>query len=111
MIKPMLAVQYFDQGVEGKYDGYGVVAGFSAPVLGGKTFVQAGYADADVIKYVGPEDQYKVMQVSAGYEYALSKRTVVYAAAGYMQQKTEVANNTEKKVKTTEVLFGMTHTF
>lgn len=113
MVKPMLAVQYFDGGKAGGKEGVGVVAGATAPLFGGKAYAQVGYADYDKIKVDGTaEDQVKVYQVALGYDYALSKRTVVYAYTGYMQDKTDKALNAgEKKVKTTQFSVGITHNF
>ena len=48
--------------------------------------------------------------VGVGYEYPLSKRTFVYTAAGYTEKKVEWKGQ-EDKTKTSEVMFGMVHTF
>ena len=47
--------------------------------------------------------------IGAGYEYKISKRTMIYTAAGYSEQKTKTTSTT--KTKTTEVMAGLVHTF
>ncbi|WP_295480449.1 porin [Sutterella sp.] len=94
VVKPYLSAAYFKDGsvdsmagmtyaAKGSvFDGWGVMAGASAPVAGGTAVFTVGYLDA--------EDQAKAAQkdmtrwvVGAGYSYKLSKRTTVYADAGY----------------------------
>ncbi len=108
MVKPMVAVQYFDQGKESLNKGYGVVAGATAPLAGGLAKVQVGYNDYENVK-VSANDGNNWL-VGATYEYPLSKRTKVYTAAGYTQEKSTTAG-VESKTKTTEVMAGLVHTF
>lgn len=121
MIKPMLAVQYFDDGVtlttapdtpaddqkKGE-EGYGVALGATAPVFGGTLKVTGGYADYE---YVGTNTDANTWMVGVGYEYPLSKRTFLYTAAGYEQTTQEPANEAKKEARTYEVMCGMVHKF
>lgn len=123
MVKPMVAVQYWDGGLlkeqtsndHFKYNGgltkgYGVVVGATAPVLGGNVKATLGYNDYEDLAEVKTYDGNNLM-VGVGYEYPLSKRTLVYTAAGYNQfEKDMVAGGTEK-TKSQEVMFGMIHKF
>ena len=107
MVKPMLAVQYFDEGKTGAQKGYAVVAGATAPLAGGTFKFTAGYRDAEAAD--DADIDYKKMMVGVGYEYPLSKRTKVYTGAGYREAKTEALTTTKKKE--TEVMAGLVHTF
>lgn len=121
MVKPMVAVQYWDGGLltdadkhfkndGGLTKGYGVVVGATAPVLGGTVKATLGYNDYEDLADVKTYDGNNLM-VGVGYEYPLSKRTLVYTAAGYNQfEKDKVAGGTEK-TKSQEVMFGMVHKF
>ena len=122
MVKPMLAVQYWDNGLKGKFapatakdahkmtgtKGYGVVVGATAPVLGGSLKVTSGWNDYEAID-VDDADANNWM-VGVGYEYSLSKRTLVYTAAGYTEEKFKVSGETYKN-KTSEVMLGLVHKF
>lgn len=119
MVKPMLAVQYWDGALASDAakptfrspttKGYGVVVGATAPVLGGNFKATVGYNDYEDL-HTKTYDGNNFM-VGAGYEYPLSKRTLVYTAAGYSQtEKDKVVGGTDK-TKTTEVMFGMVHKF
>lgn len=115
MIKPMFAVQYWNGGVEsgtpsGAFkdtEGYGLVIGATAPVLGGTLKATAGWNDFEDAK--DTDTDYNNWMVGVGYEYSLSKRTSVYTAAGYKEAKTKAATTT--KEKTTEVMVGIVHKF
>lgn len=114
MVKPMVAVQYFDGGKDvdvantALNKGYGFVVGGTAPLVGGTLKVQLGWNDYEDVKTGATEGNNIITGV--GYEYPLSKRTFVYTAAGYTQVKTEKAG-VETKTKTSEVMLGMVHTF
>ena len=113
MVKPMVAVQYFDGGKDVDVDtalnkGYGFVVGGTAPLVGGTLKVQLGWNDYEDVKTGATEGNNIITGV--GYEYPLSKRTFVYTAAGYTQGKTEKAG-VETKTKTSEVMLGMVHKF
>lgn len=123
MVKPMLAVQYWDGGLAktnatyyknegGQTKGYGVVASAVAPLVGGTFKASVGYNDYEPVSTDAATDyDGNNLMVGVGYEYPLSKRTSVYTAAGYNQiEKDKVAGGTDKK-KTTEVMVGMIHKF
>ena len=113
--KAFLAGQYFDNDkhtyldeTKGYVKGYGVTVGAKTPVLGGVLTTQVGYGDAEDIE--NSDATYKAWNVAALYHYGLSKRTTVYGAVGYANQKDEDVNyEYEKKATTFGV--GMIHTF
>ena len=114
MIKPMFAVQYWNGGIEKTTgaafktsEGYGLVIGATAPVLGGTLKATAGWNDFEDVK--DTDTDYNNWMLGVGYEYSLSKRTSVYTAAGYKEAKTKAATTT--KEKTTEVMVGLVHKF
>ena len=118
MVKPMVAVQYFDGGKDedktadnkktALNKGYGFVVGGTAPLVGGTLKVQLGWNDYEDVKTGATEGNNIITGV--GYEYPLSKCTYLYTAAGYTQVKTEKAG-VETKTKTSEVMLGMVHKF
>ncbi|WP_274956128.1 porin [Duodenibacillus massiliensis] len=99
------------------FDGFGVNVGATAPIGAGQFLVSAGYGKGDV-NYNTQDakisaDAY-IIQV--GYTYPFSKRTNLYAGAGYMQTSMEdgyITDNTtsDKDFKTTQVMFGLLHKF
>lgn len=109
----------FVKGNEWRYsfDGFGVNVGATAPIGAGQFLVSAGYGKGDV-NYNTQDakisaDAY-IIQV--GYTYPFSKRTNLYAGAGYMQTSMEdgyITDNTtsDKDFKTTQVMFGLLHKF
>lgn len=128
MVKPMLAVQYWDGGLQqglledpvdgddhfknngGLTKGYGVVVGATAPLLGGNFKATVGYNDYEDLADVKTYDGNNLM-LGVGYEYPLSKRTLVYTAAGYNQFEKDFVAGGSKKTKSQEVMFGMVHKF
>ncbi len=118
--KLMFAGQYFDMGKFRTYDedteaykqgygqkGWGGIISVTAPVAGGTVYGSVGYKDAED---VGDSSiDYKLWNIGLGYAYSFSKRTTVYAAAGYTEDKKEAAKTT--KTKTTEVAIGLVHKF
>ena len=115
MIKPMFAVQYWNGGAESSTkgafkdtEGYGLVIGATAPVLGGTVKATAGWNDFEDVK--DTDTDYNNWMVGVSYEYSLSKRTSVYTAAGYKEAQAKKTANTEK-TKTTEVMVGLVHKF
>ena len=121
VVKPFLAASYFKDGKVsaipgadangGVYDGYGIVLGANAPLFGGTLKATAGYLDAEkqnVPAGVQGEDISRFI-VGAGYEYKLSKRTVVYADAGYGQD--DIDNRDADKPSYFQAAVGMAHYF
>ena len=124
--KLMFAGQYFDMGeyVNKKTEsvagvavtsfspkagqkGWGGIISVTAPVAGGTVYGSVGYKDAE--DTVTDNKDYKLWNIGLGYAYNFSKRTSVYAAAGYTEDKTETTSTT--KTKTTEVAIGLVHKF
>ena len=92
--------------------GFGAMAGVGAPVAGGTAMFAVGYAKAEEATDNAATKDYEVTRlgVSAGYNYALSKRTDVYAVAAYYQDDQDTGT-TSTKPTTTNVFVGMRHTF
>ena len=61
--------------------------GAKAPVAGGTAFAAVSYRDAE--DTVDSKVQFKRFSVGTGYSYPFSKRTNVYGALGYAQEKGE----------------------
>ena len=100
------------------FDGFGVNVGATAPIGAGEFLVSAGYGKGDVnydTKDAKISADAYIIQV--GYTYPFSKRTNLYAGAGYMQTSMEDGfSNTDgttsdKDFKTTQVMFGLLHKF
>ena len=110
--KVFLAANYLDNGVAKIYDQvrdysqYGVSLSVAAPIASGTLEAAAGYSVGkdDMIK-VG-DDEVKILNVGAMYKYPLSKRTYVYAGAGYDQEE-KFGVDTD----TIEVISGIAHHF
>lgn len=130
--KVFLAGQYFKaapnyagmaelvKGEEWRYsfDGFGVNVGATAPIGAGEFLVSAGYGKGDL--NVNTKDAKRSADayiIQVGYTYPFSKRTNLYAGAGYMQTSmedgfTNTDNTTsDKDFKTTQVMFGLLHKF
>ena len=82
--------------------------GVSAPVAGGKLYASAGYKDAELT--INSDTKQKAFNLGLGYTYNFSKRTMFYTAAGYQEDKDEVASSSTKP-KTTTDLTGLVHKF
>lgn len=122
VVKPFLAASYFKDGTvgamagvggnAGNYDGYGVVLGANAPLFGGTLKATAGYLKAEE-QNVATGDKAEDIDrfiVGAGYEYKLSKRTLVYVDAGYGQDDIDNKTNGDKPAYF-QAAFGMAHYF
>lgn len=120
VVKPFLAASYFKDGslstipgadkIGGVYDGYGVVLGANAPLFGGTLKATAGYLKADQQNEADADaEDVSRFIVGAGYEYKLSKRTVVYADAGYGQD--DIDNRDADKPSYFQAAVGMAHYF
>ena len=101
------------------FDGFGVNVGATAPIGAGEFLVSAGYGKGD-LNYNTQDDKRSADAyiIQVGYTYPFSKRTNLYAGAGYMQTSMEDGiSNTDgtysgdKDFKTTQVMFGLLHKF
>lgn len=95
----------------GDATGWSVMAGVAVPVGGGTVKTSFGYLDASSDAYNHKSDRvvdkdFSRFMAAAGYEYYLSKRTTLYAGAGYIQDS--VANSDPRWV---QVNCGLTHKF
>lgn len=116
MVKPMVAVQYFDGGKDvdvantALNKGYGFVVGGTAPLVGGTLKVQLGWNDYEDVKTGATEGNNIITGV--GYEYPLSKRTFVYGGAGYyVDSYDKVAAGRDDKASVAAVNAGLVHKF
>lgn len=118
-VKPFVMGQYFKNlqttsigdgwvdapkaGAEG-FTGYGLGVGAIVPLGSAKLKVAAYYTDAEM---EDTDTDYTTFAVGAKYEYFLSKRTSVYAGAGYFQYDPDGA----KQQESYSALTGLTHRF
>ncbi len=107
VVKAFLAGNYYEAGktTTTDYSQYGVSVSVKAPVASGSLEAAVGYSVGKDDMKVG-EDEVKILNVGAFYKYPLSKRTYVYAGAGYDQQE-EYGVDTD----TIEVISGIAHHF
>ena len=81
--------KHIESYLKGDWDGYGVILGASAPLVGGTAHMTIGYMDAEeqnkAVNNIGADLTRYTFAV--GYEYPLSKRTKVYADAGYFKDE------------------------
>lgn len=100
------------------FDGFGVNVGATAPIGAGEFLVSAGYGKGDL--NVDTQDAKRSADayiIQVGYTYPFSKRTNLYAGAGYMQTSMEDGftntdgTTSDKDFKTTQVMFGLLHKF
>lgn len=110
----------FVDGEEWRYsfDGFGVNVGATAPIGAGQFLVSAGYGKGDLnIDTKDAKRSADAYIIQVGYTYPFSKRTNLYAGAGYMQTSMEdgITNTdsttSDKDFKTTQVMFGLLHKF
>ena len=104
--------------LKGDWDGYGVVLGASAPLVGGTAHVSIGYMDAEAQKeYVAKFDPNGAdltrYTFGVGYEYPLSKRTTVYADAGYFKDEMDYGSDnwTDREPEGYQAAVGLVHYF
>ena len=90
----------------GFVDGYGVSLGVNVPALGGVAKASIGYRDMENKIDV----DFKRVIAALGYDYAISKRTAVYAMTGWSQEKVETAAM-EAKPNGYEFTAGIVHRF
>lgn len=95
--------------------GYGVHLGTSFEALGGNFLAGIGYMDADVdYAHDGQLADTKAYTASLGYEYSLSKRTMLYTGMGYVKREADVkveAVNLDWEQDSYDVVMGLVHKF
>ena len=136
VVKAYLAAQYFDNmwrsssncdesmdfakvgvGIDGPMKGYAVTAGVDAPVWGGTAMFAVGYTSTEADWDLEADEEKAESDrwgVGVGYNYPLSKRTNVYAVAGYYQDKItneKGDDGVDRDPSTTTVMLGMRHRF
>lgn len=121
VVNPLETKTYFTAQKDKKIKGYGLSASVLAPVAGGNLMASVGYVDASAADSIldAATDKKTVdfdvtrYQLAVGYNYALSKRTSVYAAASLLKDKVDwaVATKKDDKLTTTQAMFGLLHTF
>lgn len=108
--KAFLAANYYDRGEyeAGKEESqWGVSTSVAAPLASGTLEAAVAYGVKTAEEVNKDDVDTKVLNVGVAYKYPLSKRTYVYAGAGYDQEKTDG----EHKVKTVEAISGIVHSF
>ena len=105
------------------FDGFAVALGADAPLFGGKIHGMVGYLDADSDRTVLGSNSdlgldkidFTRWMVGVGYDYNLSKRTVVYVDAGYMKDSWEFKGLGDAGLDNDPTMFqaalGMVHYF
>ena len=132
MVKPYVAAAYFKDGAiedvadmvsasaysgvtNYYYDGYGIMVGANAPVFGGTFHATLGYLDADADRDAAGDLAEKVEMnrwvIGFGYDYNLSKRTVIYADAGYARDSWEQKGQEDADPSMFQAAVGMVHYF
>ena len=118
--KTMAGYSITDDAVYGKtlknegLKGYGLGLGVTAPVAGGTVYAQVNYTDAESeVDVASTSYEMDRWGLAAAYVYKLSKRTSLYALAGYNEGTIDkkAATTTSVKTKTAEFGFGMSHAF
>lgn len=89
--------------------GYGVLLGAEAPIAGGTLLASVGYADYEVVQDAAIEGD--TFSFGVGYQYPLSKRTYLYAGAGYTKTSVDVGSIFGLESKTIEVVSDLVHNF
>ncbi|MCG5030595.1 porin [Mesosutterella sp. OilRF-GAM-744-9] len=88
--------------------GWGAEIGTNVPAFGGNFLAAVGYRDAEVVDFT--DVKAKRWNAAIGYTYAFSKRTNVYGAAGYAQEKVK-GYGVSLTPKETQVGVGLVHKF
>ena len=108
--KAFLAANYYDRGeyeANKEESQWGVSTSVAAPLASGTLEAAVAYGVKTAEEVNKDDVDTKVLNVGVAYKYPLSKRTYVYAGAGYDQEKTDG----EHKVKTVEAISGIVHSF
>lgn len=91
--------------------GWGATIGTEMPVAGGSFKLAGSYLDGETDNGANVQDM-NAYAVSVGYDYALSKRTSVYTAAGYTYREFELRNADSKWSQDQyQVMMGLVHSF
>lgn len=112
------ATKYGNEG----FDSHAVVLGATYDVFGGRLKMQTGYATGDNDSYkvkaskrTDVKVEADVWQIALGYDYPLSKRTYVYAAASYVDRTYKEDGQkvfSSKKTDTVRAaMLGICHSF
>ena len=86
--------------------GWGAEISTAVPAFGGAFLGTVGYRDAKDVD--NGSYKFKRWNAAVGYSYAFSKRTSVYAAAGYAQEKSDAQ---DRKASAAQAGFGLVHKF
>lgn len=137
VVKPYLAAAYFKDGavsdiqgayslgnetthfgdrIAGAWDGWALAAGADVPLAGGTFHGTLGYMTAEnqaAKGTVGEGDEVDRWMIGAGYEYPLSKRTLIYVDAGYFKDSYDAKTATESDIDPSffQAAIGMAHYF
>lgn len=109
--KAYLAANYADQGetaVDTEKSQWGVSASVAAPLGVGELEAAVGYKSATTEVVGEPDMDEKVWTVGAYYNYPLSKRTYLYAGAGYTSVDSDDYQDDENTIT---VISGLCHNF
>ena len=105
----------YDEGTEStslKVKGYGLGLSTSVTLAGGSALLGVAYVDAKEADSVSVTDfDFRRWSVSAGYDYALSKRTNAYAVASYMNDKLKEKGEASWNPTACSFQIGLRHKF
>jgi predicted porin len=87
-------------------EGWGAEVGTKIPLAGGNVLAAVGFRGAKQTE--AKDHKYERWNVAVGYDYPFSKRTNVYVATGYAQEKDKAADKTPKAY---QLGFGLVHKF
>lgn len=93
-------------------EGWGLNVGVGVPVFGGTAKAQVAYMDAESTR--NSDVNVSRWSLAAGYDYSLSKRTMVYTAAAYTRDDVSEQFQTAdlgSNPSTVEVMAGLVHKF
>lgn len=94
-------------------EGWGLNVGVGVPVFGGTAKAQVAYMDAESTR--NSDMNVSRWSLAAGYDYNLSKRTMVYTAAAYtrddVSEQYRATTGTGSNPSTVEVMAGIVHKF
>lgn len=94
-------------------EGWGLNVGVGVPVFGGTAKAQVAYMDAESTR--DSDMNVSRWSLAAGYDYNLSKRTMVYTAAAYtrddVSEQYQATTSTGSNPSTVEVMAGIVHKF